>query len=779
MKLLIIILSILSILLNGNPGSAETIVENKYLEILPNGRTTGSILENWLNNVVFFQVESGGLSRVDPARFSSNGISWIEQNFQVNGIDVTDPFRSGYPLFEPAWESINSMELRSDQENDPHKTGINWSLRLPEENNAFRLSYNNIFPVYDSSIIPEGKMDREPSFPYGSPEKTRRYKTSNEINGLYNLNDKLYAGVETLITQREFPTLTDKSGNLPEEAEKYTLTSLYNNGNSAIPFSLIFISQYNHNNNFGANLRLDKNNTLTQQNFTNHLQCSAEKKLTEGEIGLHSGITVRSEKLDPHVQKPRVMDFTADSGPSPAAGGINRINFDNNLNYKNKFYDIEAGFQVNTVNYKPDIPYLQTMQSYNESVFSVTLWDDTKKCNEYVFNTKLKAEVSKAWRPFFISGNIYADNAYAAANGEQLLNWFGLGGRIKSRYDIKKTDTGLLLCVLHQPSKLNSYIVEFLNKDRPSGKTYGNWVDSNSNGMADESEISSADLISTTGGKYHHKDPNLKRPYHDEITLGVEQGIGQNSKIILHGTHRIFSDYFIVNYKNYGGAYTSAPEGYRIYNKPAGADDYYLSNYTGKSAHYSGAGIQFIWESAKVYLNIMLSAFMVKGYAPAGNGPDYNDYAVISEDSASPNNRINASGGRFSSDRAYMANILFAYKLRKDLSLGLLLKYRDGEPFSQYRIYNDSNGMPVKVMNQKRGDWYNHGIGRYTFAWNMDIRLRYVPQIMEKNMEITLDIYNVLGSSTELLESSNLKDDRRALEAVPQRMIKFGLGMHF
>ncbi len=73
-------------------GTEPIIIEKKYLEILPHGRTTGSIFENWLTPVVFLPVETGGLSRVDSPRFSCRGISWVEQNWILNGVDITDPF---------------------------------------------------------------------------------------------------------------------------------------------------------------------------------------------------------------------------------------------------------------------------------------------------------------------------------------------------------------------------------------------------------------------------------------------------------------------------------------------------------------------------------------------------------------------------------------------------------------------------------------------------------------------------------------------------------------
>ncbi len=752
-------------------GTEPIIIEKKYLEILPHGRTTGSIFENWLTPVVFLPVETGGLSRVDSPRFSCLGISWVEQNWLLNGVDVTDPFRSGFPLFEPAWDSIKRIQLRSFQENDPHRLGVNWTVDLPETTDEFQISYNSIDPFDGGLLMPGGIMDREPSFPYGSPEERRRYKSSSEINGSYFTANRFYSGVEALITEREFPTLTDESGSLTEEeAEKYTLTSIYRDSNNSMPFKILFLAQYNQNNNYGANLRLNRNETLSQKNFALHLQYNARKELAKGELGVSSGLTTRLEKREAHLERPRVMEFDTESGPVPEAGGINRINFDNSLTRKYGIFSFETGVQLTGVFFKPEIPFSQTFLTYTDpqdgSTDFVTIWDETESSNEFIGNGRLKAGFSKIWNFFSLSGNIYLDTSTAFANGKNLLNWFGAGGKILSKFIIEKTKTTIGIGTLHQPAKLNSYIVGFLNSKRPSGKQY-RWTDSNGNGIAEGSEL--GDLISTTGGKDHHKDEGLKRPYHDEFFFSIKQGIGKHFKIVFQGAHRIFSNYFIVNYGSYEGDYTPI-DGYELYNKPLGEDEYYLSNHTKKRSSYSGVEIQLLSEWERFYLNFTTTAFMVRGFAPIGNGPDFNDYAVISEETASPNSWINA-GGRLDSDRAYMSNLLVGYRITRNLSFGSTIKYRDGEPFSQHIIYRDSYGVPIRVIKKPRGEWEEGGT-RYTFSWNIDMRLRYASTIQGKKFIVVFDMYNLIGSATEILESYRVEDARKSLEAVPPRMIK-------
>jgi len=759
-------------------GHAKIIIEKEYLHILPHGRNTGSILENWLTPVVFLQVETGGLSRVDQPRFSSYGISWIEQNFLLNGINITDPFRSGYPLFEPSWESINRIEVMTFQGNNPYRIGMNWEVDFPKNSYPLNILYSSTFPGGSDSLIPEGKMDREPSFPYGATAKRRKYIISNEINGSYYINNKFYLGVETLITRREFPTLINKSGNfIDEKAKKYILTMIYKNNSSNFPYEILLLTNYNQNDNYGANVRLNNTDTLTQHNFSLHIQYNANKKFSSGKLNILSGITTRLEELESHLEKPQEIEFDAESGPMPTIGKINRINFDNRVSYFYGIFKTEAMFQMNAVLFKPDIPFSQTILTTNGDIFSTTIWDKPEECNEFVYNTMLKTQFCKTWNLFSLSGNIFFDNSTAIANGKTLLSWWGVGGKILSKLNIKKST--ITIAVLHQPSKLYSSIIGFLNKKRPSGKRYINWIDLNGNGLADYFELSETNLISTTGGKYHHKSKNLKRPYQEEFSFQVEHHFIKTFKILFQVSHRIFSNYYIVNYKSYEGDYTTTADNYLIYNKPPGEDEYYLSNYKDCNGFYSGTEIHLLWNWDKTFLNITFTAYMVKSYAPIGNGPDYNDYAVITEDTASPNSRINSSKGRLSSDRAYMGNILFGYSISEELSLGLTMKYRDGEPFSQHIIRYDSYGIPVRKLNKVRGNWDNKGVGRYTFSWNFDIRLRYSPLIYGNKFVATLDVYNILGSSTEILESYKIEDEREALEAIPPRMIRFGIAILF
>ena len=79
---------------------------------LPNARNIWSLLENQEPSAVTNRIDVGGLWNGIPALFSSRGsCSWTQNSYLLNGMDVTNPYQPGLPLFYPDFESIKAMEV--------------------------------------------------------------------------------------------------------------------------------------------------------------------------------------------------------------------------------------------------------------------------------------------------------------------------------------------------------------------------------------------------------------------------------------------------------------------------------------------------------------------------------------------------------------------------------------------------------------------------------------------------------------------------------------------
>ena len=85
-----------------------------------------------------------------------------------------------------------------------------------------------------------------------------------------------------------------------------------------------------------------------------------------------------------------------------------------------------------------------------------------------------------------------------------------------------------------------------------------------------------------------------------------------------------------------------------------------------------------------------------------------------------------------------------------DFEIASVIRYRDGQPMTRYLIANLDQG-PTPLMAVARGE----PVPRHTFHMTWDVRMTYAFEMAGANVGVGLDIYNLLGSSTEILEQFN------------------------
>ncbi len=83
----------------------------KTMEILPMARNIWVLLENLDPATVTNRIDIGGIKSEIPALFGTNGSSWTQNEYRLNGINVTDPFETGKPLFYPTYHTISELQV--------------------------------------------------------------------------------------------------------------------------------------------------------------------------------------------------------------------------------------------------------------------------------------------------------------------------------------------------------------------------------------------------------------------------------------------------------------------------------------------------------------------------------------------------------------------------------------------------------------------------------------------------------------------------------------------
>jgi hypothetical protein len=205
----------------------------------------------------------------------------------------------------------------------------------------------------------------------------------------------------------------------------------------------------------------------------------------------------------------------------------------------------------------------------------------------------------------------------------------------------------------------------------------------------------------------------------------------------------------------------------------AGRELYVLTN-AGEVDVWLGTDLVLSFVERWWFVELGVGAWVSVGTAPFGLYADRNDPGIIDEVTADPNARINARG-RYDNDRAFSGHLLAALRpggVLEGLSAGVAARYRDGEPMTRILVVDDLPQGPTAVMAVPRGD----PVPRFTFQLTLDVRLRYTREVAGLLLAGYVDVYNVLGSGTELAEVPITGANyRRSLEMLPGRAMAVGL----
>lgn len=349
----------------------------------------------------------------------------------------------------------------------------------------------------------------------------------------------------------------------------------------------------------------------------------------------------------------------------------------------------------------------------------------------------------------------------------------------------KLGQTNFFILMRTEPDSLSSQVSAFLNPDLLNGQKY-TW---NDNGDMIPALDEIGNPRERTGGKYHTRDANLKRPQNYQFSFGLETPQFGAFKFRFTGSGRWHDNRFTVRYddetqkefqttKIDGNQVQLAHKNEQSYNSPTEAyartlelmgDETYILTNAQKDDLWIGSEIQFITVDNKWwFVNLAAAGYWNFGAGPFGVFPDRNDPGIISEASADLNHQINEEG-RIDQDRAFSINLLTGIQFWEKWQWSTALRYRDGQPFTRIDTVTGLPQGPTPVMNIWRGRV------RHTFHMSADMRLQYRHRFAwldNAQVQFALDVFNFFGSSTELLEDARDGNSYRTpLEMVPGRAI--------
>jgi hypothetical protein len=278
-------------------------------------------------------------------------------------------------------------------------------------------------------------------------------------------------------------------------------------------------------------------------------------------------------------------------------------------------------------------------------------------------------------------------------------------------------------------------------------------------------------LVAVFGGPYSSIDPALRRPYADEIDVGVEAALPR----VIAASLRVFrrdekrrlaaidtgvnaADYTPVVVDDPGPdgmAETFDDQKLTVYaQNPAsfGQDRYLLTNPAGLRTLDEGmvaeAGQTWRWYGWHA------SFLAVKSYGPTnpGNAAIENDPGVIGSLFLDPNLAINSTGRSYF-DRAYVGKLQFALRLPRwlgSVECANTVNYLDGVPFARLLLVSGLPQGPIVVDTTPRGSPGGGNRSQHVLNWNL--RLSRGFGLLTGSARVSLDVLNVDNAAGRIEE---------------------------
>jgi len=349
-------------------------------------------------------------------------------------------------------------------------------------------------------------------------------------------------------------------------------------------------------------------------------------------------------------------------------------------------------------------------------------------------------------------------STHAAAQG---IHWKSLTPAAYLSWDLgTEWQLKLLTGVSRLPDQLKLGLLAYGDPAAPTADIY-RW-----NG----GPLSGAPLIGRvgpgTGGDaaFTRIDPELRRPMMDQFALGIEGrpvpklkvsvlGLARRQSPQIHGVNIgvPISGYttFTIHDDNADLVKPDDDQLLTIYDRRPemfASDRYLLTNPDLMSATMASVVVSGELTTKYLYFR-MAGTGLLSGGAAGSRGftAVENDLAMTGELFADPNAATYARGQLFN-DRMYTIKTLSVVTLPRDIRVGVIGRYQDGQPFSRMVIVPGLNQGTEAV----RG--FATGRSRFTFRSTLDVRLQKRVAAGGAALEVFLDTYNLLNMSNEVEE---------------------------
>lgn len=286
-------------------------------------------------------------------------------------------------------------------------------------------------------------------------------------------------------------------------------------------------------------------------------------------------------------------------------------------------------------------------------------------------------------------------------------------------------------------------------------------------------------LLTTTGGAYHTPDKQLwmHQPSYAVLDLPIYFTFGKSHRheiALLNSMRKYYNQWFTVFTD---GVEANLVQENELYFMQEGAKDYTVttqpldlmsSRVGGRTPYYMSNTVQYTYTGRKWFVLLSWQSYLMAGLSTLGNGPLHNNIGALSESSANPNTYraqeevdkglLYQGNCRLNQDKSFILRMQVTYNACKYFSIGFNGKFKDGQPFSNYRTgtYISPTGHPQTALyyaDAKGINMANNEFGKREDAFfNLELRATGRWWIHDIPMSLEVLCYNMYDFGTALTE---------------------------
>lgn len=362
---------------------------------------------------------------------------------------------------------------------------------------------------------------------------------------------------------------------------------------------------------------------------------------------------------------------------------------------------------------------------------------------------------------------------------------FNIAPRIGLSYDlVGNGQTALKAYYGRFYNQFGSEIPEAVNRNALAN-AQAPWTDLNGNLLAEPGEL---ELSSFTGfgGLFPLMDQDAKRPYSDELNVGIEHQLVPNLSVGVSYHRRQHRDGLgLIDRARPASAYTPIE---RTYNDPERGSqtiavydldpalrtvrDRFITNVDVLESNYNG--VQFDVQKRMSDRWQMLAGLSVQRHRGFFHEGTYTNPGAVT-DHGNPNYRLNKDDSAIFTDLPWTFTLSGSYVLPYDVVFSGKYTARSGDPLSRTIQISGLNQGTDTVWVQPRGDDRAETVSEF-----VDIRFAKRFPLGLSRLEATLDVFNLLNANHVQLQTEAIGTAiGRPTRILAPRIVRFGITARF